>query len=363
MDQREKDHTRSIPEPAVRACLERYLDGVATREDRDVVEAWAASDPANADLLRRIVRARRVAAAAPWLWDAEDAWARLKARLGTAPAPQVVPLRPRRQGWSKAALRAAAVVAIVAGVALWQNRAALFGPAEVPMREFAAGVGERVEVRLPDATRIVLGASSRLWVPEGYRDERHVRLEGEAVFDVAPDAERPFVVFTERAVTKVLGTRFGVTAFSEDTFVEVTVAEGRVGVLPTSEGPEPRLGAELGAGDAVRVQSDGTLGPVRKVDAESLLSWTTGGLAFDRATLAEVARTLERRYGFRITFDDPALAEVRLTADFGNAASATEIVELITRSLGLSARRIPDGFLLVQPVATAVSARAGERNR
>lgn len=357
------DHIRGLPEPAIRERLERYLDGCSTREDQDVIEAWAASDPAHAELLRRIVRARRVAAGAPELWDAGRAWARLQERLEPADARKVVPFRPRRRRWIGSALRAAAVIAMVAGAALWQNRAGLFGTAEVRMREFAAGVGERVEVRLPDGSRIVLGASSRLWVPEELREERHVRLEGEAVFDVAADPERPFVVFTDRAVTRVLGTWFGVTAFPEDTFVEVTVAEGRVGVLPIPEGQDPRFGTELGAGYAVRVEADGSLGAVRKVDAEGLLSWTTGGLAFDRASLAEVARTLERRYGFRITFDDPALAEVRLTADFGNAASATEIIRLITLSLGLEARQTPDGFLLVQPVATAVPARDGERNR
>jgi len=361
-------------EAELRERIERYLEGRATDQDAWFVERWAAADPANAELLERIVRARRVAAAAPELWDADEAWARVSARLDGGEPARVIALRPRRRTVGEpvrgfagrprflgtAVRAAAAVVALVGGVALWQHRGELF-TRPVEMREFAAASGERVTLRLPDGSEIVLGSASRVWVPERFRKERAVRLEGEAVFDVAPDPDRPFVVTTDRARTRVLGTRFGVSAFSEDGYVDVVVAEGRVAVLPVKDSTAQATGAQVTAGRGVRVAADGTLGEVRSVDAEGLLSWTKGGLAFDQAQLAEVARTLDRRFGVRIAFANDALADLRLTADFGNAVDAAEIVRLIALSLGLEARQTSNGFLL-HPVTAAIPARGEERN-
>ena len=395
------------PAPEVRASLERYLDGRASAEDERVVRAWMAEDPANAELVGRIVQARRVAEAAPGLWDTDEAWTRLDAKMRGEASAEVIELprrggalvgmhapagevqraagavtararvvsAQRRRGWPSVLRIAAGIAALIGGAVLWQQREALFAPAEIAVREVAAGTGERIRVTLDDGTEIVLGSESRLWIPEKFGRERLIRLEGEAVFDVARDARRPFVVHAGGTETRVLGTRFGVRAFESDGYVEVTVVEGLVAVgaaeLSDGEGGRsPRSDAgeaaqqvtRLGAGQAVRV-ANGVVGVPRRIDAERYLAWTEGYLAFERVPLSDVARELERRFGMRIELAEPELADLRLTADFGPGTPVAEVVRLVSLSLGLEYREVPGGFRLSNSVATAGRVREGGSNR
>lgn len=341
------------------------IPSISTRKDYYLANVHGPDsvEQSDDDMRRRMAAAQRLVKAAPELWAVEEAWSRLEHQLERRRSTPIVTM-PQRRRFTAPVLRVAALILLlIGGAALWQKRAGFFGPEVVRMNEYAAAAGSRVAVKLPDGSKIVLGPSSKLWIPERFGDDREVRLEGEAVFDVARDEARPFLVRTDGALTRVLGTRFGVSSFAADGHVDVTVAEGSVAVLPIVEGLANDERAQLTANQMVRVSASGTLAPVRVVDAEALLSWVNGGLAFDRATLAEVGRTLERRFGIAIAFDDAALAQLRLTADFGRALNAHEVLKLMAASLNIEVRRTSDGFLFVHPVATAVPARDGERNR
>src|SRR5690606_12506427 len=109
-------------------------------------------------------------------------------------------------------------------------------------------------------------------------------------------------------------------------------------------------------------EPDGTAGPVVEVPADDILAWTEGRLVYHGAPLAEVVRSLERRFGVRIALADPELGALRLTAEFRQPAAA-EVVQLIARSLGLEYRRTPDGFLLShRPLGRVVPLRWGHRS-
>ncbi|HEX7091106.1 MAG TPA: FecR domain-containing protein [Longimicrobiales bacterium] len=342
--------------PEAWARLGRYLDARCSPEERRAVEEWLAEDPRRQELVQEIRRARMLAEAAPGLWDVDAGWARLAERLDE---------EDRRTGartWRRRlapALRAAAAIAVLlGGAALWQKRATFFGPSDVPAREVVAGVGQQMRITLGDGTRVVLGPASRIRFPERFRRVRDVQLEGEAVFEVVPDRARPFRVRAGASVTEVLGTRFGVKAYPEDGYVQVVVAEGRVAV--SGAGAADRgvgSAVHLTPGLAVRVESDGTVGPAVTVRADDLLAWTEGRLVFHAAPLAEVARSLGRRFGVQLELAEPELGELRLTAEFRQPA-AEEAVQLIARSLGLGYRRTPAGFLLFRTTPTATGSRA-----
>src|SRR5690625_932642 len=123
MESNDMDHLSPEPGPEVRASLERWLDGRASAEDERVVRAWMAEDPANAELVDRIVRARRVAESAPGLWDTDEGWARLRARMRGEASAEVIELprrgaatAQRRRGWPAALRIAAAIAALIGGV-------------------------------------------------------------------------------------------------------------------------------------------------------------------------------------------------------------------------------------------------------
>lgn len=150
--------------------------------------------------------------------------------------------------------------------------------------------GQRLEV-LQDGTRMRLNTDTRVRV--AFRDgERRVVLErGQAFFDVAHDATRPFVVEADGARVRALGTRFDVRHDRDN--VRVTLVQGRVQVRAANGGE-----AVLAPGQAVVADKRGVSRPV-STDAGAVSSWTTGRITFSglplRDAVAEVNRYSERK--------------------------------------------------------------------
>ena len=227
-----------------------------------------------------------------------------------------IPLPPRAASRVRTRRRALTLLG-VAGLG-----AALFATGRwyvaQPVEQLAlqTGHGQLLARTLADGSRIDLGPRTTARVLL-FRDRREVRLqEGEARFDVTPDADRPFVVHTDWGWVRVLGTGFTVSA--RDRRMTVAVAHGRVAVHDSSAGRtgEPPADAVLGAGQAVQVDAHGVgdIGPVNTADVGA---WREGWLVFDRTPLPEV---LARWNDYLVRpvrlGDEAALRELRLTVSF-----------------------------------------------
>jgi transmembrane sensor len=207
---------------------------------------------------------------------------------------------PRRR-WM-AGLALAASVAVI-GVCL-----ALFFSAQV----IETGRAERRSVTLADGSVVQVDPESRLRI-RLQKHERDVSLEkGRALFRVAKDPSRPFVVHAEATQVRAVGTQFGVEQSRQG--IVVTVAEGKVAVLPAersaerspaSNGPPPagRVGSNevssgaevlLSAGQQVIVPRRGPAEAVRTVDTDRELAWVAGRLVFDNESVADVIEEFNR---------------------------------------------------------------------
>lgn len=163
-------------------------------------------------------------------------------------------------------------------------------------------VGQIVTKTLDDGTKVTLSAKSDMEITY-YRHQRHVLLkEGEAIFEVTKDADRPFVVETDTAKITVLGTRFAVNRLQE--LVRVSVDHGRVRVEPTLEqathesgvGPTEnplRTSREITNGQVAEVYPNHTMVLVNR-PASDAFAFLNGRLVFDRADINEVAYTVSR---------------------------------------------------------------------
>lgn len=166
------------------------------------------------------------------------------------------------------------------------------------------GASQWQHMTLPDGTAFHVDARSRIKVE--YTDQTrvvHLR-EGGAVFDVAKDSERPFIVTTDLVDITAVGTRFGV---SIDPGVTTTVSEGIVTV--TIHG---RVGGEavtLRAGQELRVSDSSPSSPqLAEVDAEDELQWANGLLILREKTIAEGVEEFNRRNRLQIVVHSPKLA-------------------------------------------------------
>jgi transmembrane sensor len=164
---------------------------------------------------------------------------------------------------------------------------------------FTTTVGEQRTVTLADGSVVTLNALSSLKI-DFSPTARNVELEdGEAVFKVAQDPARPFVVHTRTADVRALGTQFNVYQRPEDTLV--TVLEGRVQVTTQSQAglgraPVNPTVQRLSAGEEAQVETSGRIEMRPHPDVHKALAWRERRLLFEETPLEEMVREFNR-YG------------------------------------------------------------------
>lgn len=199
---------------------------------------------------------------------------------------------------------AASVLIVAAGAGLWLQQPAVYEA------EFATALGERRDIQLPDGSTLELNGRTHLRV-HFERQLRKVELEqGEAMFSVAHDNTRPFVVQAGAAQVTVTGTRFDVRRDGGQ--ARVAVESGHVQV----EGRDPRDLVRLTAGLGTQVSAQGQVAPAYAVNTQALTAWRKGQLVFNDATLGEVAEEVSRYRARPLHVSTPALAQLRLSSVF-----------------------------------------------
>lgn len=239
-----------------------------------------------------------------------------------------------RRPWAKPA--AAIIAILIAGAWLWQQQTQTrqHKTESAPLVEHKVPKQKRQQFRLPDGSQVWVNADSRLqYAADFSRTSREVYLEGEAFFDVKQDPDRPFIVHTAHATTKVLGTAFNVKAYKEDSQSSVTVLQGKVEVEDVHHHksqivPNRQALVDIGTGQLTD----------KPVTAESYHAWTRGALEFNGESFGEVARILNRRFGVDIRFENEALANCTFIATFEENDSFDKIIALLCKTNASSYR-------------------------
>jgi transmembrane sensor len=252
-------------------------------------DAWLAADAANAAAYDATISV---------LFEVEAAAPRIEAELRAA--------RPRRSTASRRGWLAAGGLAAAATVAIALTPFSLLAPAG---QTFATGKGEHRSVKLADGSAIDLNAGSRLTVSLGARERRVEMPEGEAVFDVAADKARPFLIAAGDRTVRVVGTRFDVRRRAG--LLSVTVERGLVEVRP-SEGVEGRA-YRLHPGQKLDHAEGAPGAQVSVVDPAQVQSWTNGRLIYRDQPLGDVVADLNQQFPRQILLEDPALAQTRVS--------------------------------------------------
>lgn len=270
--------------------------GLTSAEEAELT-AWQASDPR---CMGAYARARAVALHTQRAAALGPSYRPIHARVETEPA-----LSRRRLVLS------ACAAAVLGATGLGVFRA--FFSAEG--RRYRTRKGEIRQIALADGTVITMNTDSELSVSftEARRDVSLV--EGEALFDVAHDALKPFYVSAGQTLVRVVGTSFSVTRIAGNP-VRVLVREGVVEVTrrgaPASE--QVRLVADMGVSLPVAPILEFKASPVTvaklstgELDRE--LAWRDGRIAFEGETLGQAAAEFARYSDIRIVIEDPSLAK------------------------------------------------------
>ena len=276
------------PDPALAESFGRWLGASpahAEAFDRTTA-AWELFDASGA--APEVIKARR---------DALDYARRTGQRRWLAPT--------RRTSFRIAASLAAAVAL---GAASWP----IFDGVDV----YRTGVGERRQVTLSDGSRVMLDSNSRLAVR--YRDEaRRLTLKrGQARFDVAHNAARPFSVTAGDRTVVATGTAFSVDVLGRK--IQVTLLEGSVVVLPARTAtPSVTVKAvPLKSGQQLATFTGSGTSKVEAIKLEDATAWERGKLIFDDVPLGQAALRVNRYTDRKIVIHDPAVAELSVSGVF-----------------------------------------------
>lgn len=246
-----------------------------------------------------------------------------------APAPAVRRRLPLR--WM-----AAAGVALLAGLGgVLYYLSAL--PAGQAVAETAFGVTKK-EVLLPDGSRVVLNAGSKLtYDAEALaKGERVVTLTGEGYFDVKASAEHPFIIKTGKVDVRVLGTTFNLKAYPNDRRVETYLISGKVEVAWQTKGEEAQIrlqplervvinlpAAEEAASATMKRLPAVVPQPIAVPGAPEVAeapvpAWMQGRLEFENVTFEQLANELERWYNVKIDVQNDKLKGEVFSGAFNN---------------------------------------------
>lgn len=206
---------------------------------------------------------------------------------------------------------------------------------------FVTQVGEQRSTTLTDGSHIVLNTGSRLTVHFA-RAERRVSLdEGEAIFDVAHDTSRPFVVRVGNEQVKALGTAFSVRRDGDD--VRVTLLRGRVEV--TRLGDKPELLAVLEPGE--RLSAGPNDAPrIDHPELDAVTAWRRGEILFDETPLSDAVAEVNRYGKVHVVIADSQLSGLLVSGVFATD-DAAEFAQAVAQLHGLHVRRQGD-MLLIQ---------------
>lgn len=153
--------------------------------------------------------------------------------------------------------------------------------------------GRQYSLILPDGTKVWLNAGSSLHYPLAFQDkERKVALTGEAYFEVAANATKPFIVTIDhKTLVEVLGTSFNIKAYQNEDKITATLLEGSIRVATNTL---------LQPGQQAIIQNNVRI--VNDPDLEKVIAWKNNLFDFDDSDLTEVMHQIERWYDIEVVY-------------------------------------------------------------
>lgn len=163
--------------------------------------------------------------------------------------------------------------------------------------------GEKSEITLPDGTRVIINADTRLKFPTNFNmNNRRLKIKGEAYFDVVHNPNSPFLVETESINIEVLGTSFNLSCYPDDEMVTTMLEEGKVRFSGANNNRVN--GTYLKPGETAYYHKASGIFKIKATDTElDLSSWKQGKLKFKDMPLHVLAHKIERLYNVDIEID------------------------------------------------------------
>ncbi|WP_157666445.1 FecR family protein [Alkalitalea saponilacus] len=274
----------------------RYLCGDTSPEEIITIESLLENDREFIQLFNE-TRFVWEQAAKP-CYNPEQDWQAIRRRIG---------FTKKKSGALSFFMRVAAVIGLVISVS-----AGLWVYWNVPgygrWVVFETGASSD-SIVLPDQSIVFLNRNSSLKFLNSFKpDQRTVALTGEGYFEIQQDKDRPFKVETGIVQVHVTGTAFHLDATHENGIIELNVTKGGVTIYSPTGSLDVKQGERALAGQRLIQKS--------LISDNNFLSWKTGLLEFDNATLYEIAKTLKDHFPEIEAFNIKDTTNIKVTTRF-----------------------------------------------
>ena len=296
-----------------------FRSGTSATQDKELLK-WLEESPENLDSYINL-RALHFRAAENELTANQEAIAlhRLHRAMNRLERP--------RRAWMPFAIAAAAAV-------LLMIPALLSHPGNTDAEYVCRNDDETtMQMSLPDGSSVMLSPGSLLSYNAGtFAESRDIRLEGEAFFDVAKDAEHPFTLSMPLMKVKVLGTSFNARNYPGDSYAETTLAEGSVLIM---DGDGNGL-ARLRPGQSARYDAEEGALDVSDATTEDIVYMRYGIVTLKDLPLKDVLEKVGEMFNAKLTLASPEKGRGPYTVKFTKDGDIKDVVKLIETVSGCS---------------------------
>lgn len=183
--------------------------------------------------------------------------------------------------------------------------------------------GGQYSLVLPDGSRVWLNAASSLQYPTTFTGPtRQVTLNGEAYFEIQPNAAQPFFVTTGETAVAVLGTSFNIMAYNNENNIKTTLLQGSVKVSRQS------AHHLLKPGQQSLINENGTMEIIDHADTDLAVAWKNGLISFRSADIRTIMRQVERWYNIEVVFKGEVPTRT-FTGDIPRTADLSALLRLL----------------------------------
>lgn len=195
--------------------------------------------------------------------------------------------------------------------------------------------GQKSEIVLPDGTHIWLNSATSLRYPVKFgKVSRQVFLDGEAYFEVAENAYKPFFVNTSSLSVKVLGTKFNVKAYADEKEIETALLSGKVNLL-FGESTKNTKTVVMSPGELITYSKEKNRISKSGFETDEVVAWKNNRLVFRNDTFNNLVKKIERWYNVQIIYDQNLFKDQRLTVELMEGESIERLFHIIERAINV----------------------------
>jgi len=200
--------------------------------------------------------------------------------------------------------------------------------------------GGEYQITLPDGTKVWLNSYSSLSFPDAFLgNERRVKLNGEAYFEVAKNKDKPFNVSVNDVTVRVLGTHFNISAYRDDRDITTTLLEGSVQVAKNNKQ------TLIKPGQQATVQGTSDVIAVSEARIKEVMAWKNGYFIFNDEDIFSIMKQVSRWYDVDVEYKGN-FGDQRFGGTFYRSKSINELLHHLER-IGKIHFKIDEGRIIV----------------